>query len=240
MRNWYKSVDKKLLPKQHKLKGFEYTGIKNSPFFLLLSGRSGLGKTNALIDLLHRMNGSFDKIILCCMSFASDPLYMQMKKKNPNTMDVYEKTVPSPDDYIGEKGNKVFICDDMVGRKEFAKQINDWFVRGRKSGASMVYITQSYFDVDRLVRRSLSNMFLFPSSNQRELSMILRDFPFLEDHQDVVNEYKRITKGDDPSDFMNVNVQQGTVCINFEDYEDPDSPKKKSKTKKMKEDDDEE
>lgn len=217
MRNWYEEIDKKLLPKRSKLKNYEEHGF-SSPYFLLISGRSGLGKTNALIELLHRMNGSYDKIILCCMSFASDPLYVAMKQKNPAAMDIYEQEVPSPDDYTGDKGHKLFICDDMVGKKQFASSINDWFVRGRKAGADMCFITQSFYDTDSLVRRSLSNLFLFPSSNKRELGMILREYPFLTDNSAIVERYKRLTKGDGPSSFMNINIQQGRACIDFEDY----------------------
>lgn len=224
MRNWYEEIDKALLPKRSKLKNYEQHGF-SSPYFLLISGRSGLGKTNALIELLHRMNGSYDKIILCCMSFASDPLYVAMKQKNPSAMDVYEAEVPSPDDYIGDKGHKLFICDDMVGKKQFADNINDWFIRGRKAGSDMCFITQSFYDTDSLIRRSLSNLFLFPSSNKRELGMILREYPFLTDYASVVDRYKRLTKGDGPSSFMNINIQQGSACIDFEAF----NSKKKSK-----------
>jgi len=217
VRNWYEEIDKKLLPKRTKLKNYEAHGM-TSPYFLLISGRSGLGKTNSLMELLHRVGDSYDKIILCCMSFSSDPLYVAMKKKNPHTMDVYEGGVPSVDDYIGEKGHKLFICDDMVGKKQFAKSIQDWFIRGRKAGADMTFITQSYYDVDSLIRRSLSNMFLFPSSNKRELAMILREYPFLTDYPQIVDRYKRLVKDDGPSSFMNVNIQRGIACIDFELY----------------------
>lgn len=227
VRNWYEEIDKKLLPKRTKLLNYESHGF-TSPYFLLLSGRSGLGKTNALVELLHRMGNSYDKVILCCMSFASDPLYVAMKQKNMSGMDVYEQQVPSPDEYVGEKGHKLFICDDMVGKKQFAKNIQDWFIRGRKAGADMCFITQSYYDVDSLIRRSLSNMFLFPSSNKRELSMILREYPFLTDYPQVVERYRRLIKGDGPSSFMNINIQRGVACIDFEEFNTSEK-KKKSK-----------
>lgn len=225
VRNWYEEIDQKLLPKRSKLQNYETHGF-TSPYFLLLSGRSGLGKTNALVELLHRMGSSYDKVILCCMSFASDPLYVAMKQKNMSGMDVYEGEVPSPNDYVNEKGRKLFIADDMVGRKEFAANINDWFIRGRKAGADMCFITQSFYDTDKLIRRSLSNMFLFPSSNKRELAMILREYPFLVDYPDVVDRYKKLTKGDGPSSFMNINIQKGTACIDFEIYNSPEKKKK--------------
>lgn len=228
IRNWYKEIDQKLLPKRSKLKNHELHGF-SSPYFLLISGRSGLGKTNALIELLHRMNGSYDKIVLCCMSFQSDPLYVSMKKKNPSAMDIYEREVPSPDDYIGDKGHKLFIVDDMVGKKEYAKQIQDWFIRGRKAGADMCFITQSFYDTDSLIRRSLSNLFLFPSSNKRELGMILREYPFLTEYPEVVERYKLLTKGDGPSSFMNINIQNGTACIDFEAFNNKKSTKRSDK-----------
>lgn len=226
MKNWYTEIDQKLLPKRTKLKNFESHGM-SSPYFLLISGRSGLGKTNALVELLHRVNGSYDKIILCCMSFASDPLYISMKKKNPAAMDVFEGEIPSVDSYINEKGHKLIIFDDMVGKKEFVKPISDWFVRGRKAGADMCFITQSFYGVDPLIRRSLSNLFLFPSSNKRELKMILAEYPFLISESNVVDRYKRLVKGDGPSSFMNINIQQGQAGIDFGNY-DKISNKKKS------------
>lgn len=219
MKNWYTHIDQKLLPKRTKLKNIESHGF-SSPYFLLISGRSGLGKTNALIELLHRFGGSYDKVILCCMSFESDPLYVAMKQKNKHSFDIYEKEVPPVEAYHGS-GKICFIADDMVGNKTFAPAISDWFVRGRKSGADMIFITQSFYKTDTLIRRSLSNMFLFPSSNKRELDMILREYPFLTDRADVVERYKRLTKGDGPSSFMNVNIQKGTCCIDFEDFSSP-------------------
>lgn len=228
MRNWYEEIDQKLIKKRSKLKNVEAHGF-SSPYFLLISGRSGLGKTNALIELLHRMNGSYDKIILCCMSFASDPLYVAMKKKNPNAMDIYEGEVPSPKDYMSEPGHKLFIADDMVGKKEFEPAIKDWFTFGRKAGADMCFITQSFYDTDTLIRRSLSNLFLFPSSNQRELAMILREYPFLTEHPDVIKRFKLLTKGDGPSSFMNVNIQKGMVGIDFEGFNQETASKKKKR-----------
>lgn len=225
MRNWYQEIDKKFLPKSYKLKNFEQHGF-SSPYFLLISGRSGLGKTNALVELLHRMGNSYDKIILCCMSFVSDPLYVAMKTNNPETMDVYEGEVPPVDSYIHDKGHKLIIFDDMVGKKEFSKAISDWFIRGRKAGADMCFITQSFYGVDPLIRRSLSNLFLFPSSNKRELNMILKEYPFLSSESRVIDRYKRLVKGDGPSSFMNINIQQGEAGIDFENY---DGVKKKKR-----------
>lgn len=144
-----------------------------------------------------------------------------MRKKNKTSVDVYEKQIPDVDQYQ-TKDIKLIIFDDMVGKKQYEKQIEDWFVRGRKAGSSlggccsMVYITQSYYHVPTTIRRNLSSLYLFPSSNKREMAMILREYPFLEDYDDIVHQYKRLTKPDDgPSSFMNVNMDRGWACIDF-------------------------
>jgi hypothetical protein len=119
-----------------------------------------------------------------------------------------------------QKGTKLIIFDDLVGKREFEPVINDWFVRGRKAGTSMVFITQSFYKTDPLIRRSLSNLYLFPSSNKRELQMVLSEYAFLqEDYPDELEEFRHIVKGQGPSDFLNVNIQKQTACINFELYD---------------------
>lgn len=227
--NYYKKLGSGNMAK-HKLKGADKTGIEYAPFFMLVSGRSNLGKTNSVVNLLHLQNGSYDRVIICCQNFNADPLYVQMKKKNKMAVDVYEKQIPDVDQYQ-TKEIKLIIFDDMVGKKQFEKQISDWFQRGRKAGislggcCSMIYITQSYYDVPTFIRRNLSTLYLFPSSNKREMDMVLRESPFIEDYEDVVRDYKRIKKPDDgPSSFMNVNMDKCWACIDFK------IPKKKDDT----------
>ncbi len=215
--NYYKKIGNGMNVK-HRLKGADKTGIEYSPFFLLISGRSNTGKTNSLLNLLHLQNGSYDRVIICCQNLQSDPLYVQMKKKNPTAVDVYEKAIPPVDNYQTQEV-KIIIFDDMVGKKAYEPAIADWFVRGRKAGkggCSMVYITQSFYHVEPIIRRNLSSVYLFPSSNKRELQMILKEFPFLEDYDDIVREYKRLKKPDDgPSSFMNINIDKSWACIDF-------------------------
>jgi hypothetical protein len=107
----------------------------------------------------------------------------------------------------------------MVGKNHSEAGLGDWFVRGRKAGkggCSMDYITQSFYHVEPIIRRNLSSVYLFPSSNKRELAMILKEFPFLDDYEEVVDQYKRIKKPDDgPSSFMNINVDKSWACIDF-------------------------
>jgi hypothetical protein len=56
--------------------------------------------------------------------------------------------------------------------------------------------------------------------------MILREYPFLSEYPQVVEIYKRLVKGDGPSSFMNINIQKGTACIDFENYNTLEKKKK--------------
>lgn len=174
---------------------------------------------NAIVELVHKHKGRHDIIIACGMNFNPDLLDLQINLRYENRMDVYENEIPDLDKYSKEKRRKLIIFDNMVRHIRFTKAIHNWLVRGRMVGASIVIITQSYFDTNQFIRKSLSDLYLFPSSNYRELNIIRRDYPFLDEHEEVINEYRHIKKTDGPSDFLNISVQNATACINFDLYD---------------------
>ena len=61
------------------------------------------------------------------------------------------------DDYNPDKENKILLVfDDMIADMDHNKNlksiVTELFIRGRKLNASLVFITQSYFDVLKDVR----------------------------------------------------------------------------------------
>ena len=64
--NWYEIIDKKYLTKIHNPnydKGSCH-GIK-LPFRAIIMGNSGSGKTQLLLTILHSMQETFEKVIIC-------------------------------------------------------------------------------------------------------------------------------------------------------------------------------
>ena len=81
------------------------------------------------------------------------------------------------DDYNPDKKNKTLIVfddmvDDMIHNKKLNSIVTELFVRGRKLNSSLVFITQSYFNVPKDVRLNTSPFFIAKVPNKSELQQI--------------------------------------------------------------------
>ena len=128
----------------------------------MITGGSGSGKTNALLNLINEQN-DIDKIYLYARDL-SEPKYEYLIKKredagikhlnNPNAFiecsntmdDVYENI-----DYYNpsSKRNILIVFDDMIADIMTNKKLHDimkeMFFRGRKLNISLVFITVLFF-----------------------------------------------------------------------------------------------
>ena len=82
--------------------------------------------------------------------------------------DVYKNI----DDYNPYKENKILIVfddmiADMIHNKKLNSVVNELFVRGSKLNISLVFITQSYFKVPKVVRLNTSHFFIAKTPNNK-------------------------------------------------------------------------
>ena len=87
--------------------------------------------------------------------------------------DVYKNI----DGYNPDKENKILIVfDDMIADMIHNKKLNsivtELFIRGRKLNISLVFITQSYFNVPKDVRLNTTHIFISKIQNKIELQQI--------------------------------------------------------------------
>ena len=87
--------------------------------------------------------------------------------------DVYKNIA----DYNPNKKRKVLIVfDDMIADMINTTRLNpivtELFIRGRKLGISIVFITQSYFKVPKDVRFNSTHIFIMKIPNKRKLNQI--------------------------------------------------------------------
>jgi hypothetical protein len=115
-----------------------------------------------------------------------------------NTMDL--KTGFPEDSQI------LIVFDDLVAERHQQK-IEELFLRGRKisNGISLVYITQSYYRVPRLIRLNLSYLILRKVSSSRDVNMILRECSLGISNEELVALYKR-TVGTSIVNFLFVDL----------------------------------
>ena len=139
----------------------KWPNIPDHPYRILITGGSGSGKTNALLNLIKEQD-DIDKIYLYAKDL-SEPKYEFLIKKREdagtkhfshpnafiecsNTMDdVYENI----DDYKLSRKRKTLI---LLDNKKFKSIIEELFIRYKKVNISLVFITQSYFSVPKDIR----------------------------------------------------------------------------------------
>jgi ABC-type dipeptide/oligopeptide/nickel transport system ATPase component len=192
--NWYEKIPKKFLPKQHN-PYYDIHHIK-LPFRMLITGSSGSGKTQTLLSLLHNMPRTFEKIIITTKN-KDEPLYNWLSdkfEKDPNfeMREIDKDGLPDLDKFDKEQNN-LLVMDDLVGEKN-QKPMEQFFLRARKKGCSLVYITQSYYAVPRMIRSNLTYLIIKQVSSMKNLTMIMREYDLGIDRTQLIDMYKQATE----------------------------------------------
>ena len=85
--------------------------------------------------------------------------------------DVYKNI----DEYNTDKERKILIVfdymiADMINNKKLNSVVTELFIRGRKLNISLVFITQSYFNVSKDVKTEYYSLFYHKNSTQKRTS----------------------------------------------------------------------
>ena len=160
--------------------------IPHHPYWILIVGGSGSGKTNALLNLKENQL-DIDKIYL----YAKDPYeakyqYLINKRESvgwkhfddPNAFIEYSNDMQDVytniDEYNVDKESKVLILFDnmivdMINNKKLNSVVTELFIRGRKLNISLVFVMQSYFKFPKDARLKTTHFFITKIPNKREL-----------------------------------------------------------------------
>ena len=182
----------------------------DKPYRILITGGSGSGKTNVLLNLIEDQP-DIDKIYL----YAKDPYeakyqyLIKIREKvgighhnNPRAYieysndkrDVYKNI----DDYNPDPEKKILIVfddmiADMINNRRLDSIVTELFIRGRKLNISLVFITQSYFKVPKDVRLNTTHFFIAKIPNKRELQQIATNHSSDISPKDFINIYRKCT-----------------------------------------------
>jgi hypothetical protein len=177
--NWYEKIPKKYLTDSHN-PHFKEHGIK-VPFRMVIVGSSGSGKTQTLMTLLHKMPNTFEKVYIVTLN-KDEPLYNYLHdkygdEKSGKLVEIREigkEGLPDLDKFNKEQQSLV-VMDDLINQKNQAPMI-DFFIRARKKNASLVYISQSYYAIPKMIRNNLTYIILKQVSSMRNLQMIMKEY----------------------------------------------------------------
>ena len=89
---------------------------------------------------------------------------------------------------------------DMINNKKLNSIVTELFIRGRKLNISLVFITQSYFNVPKDVRLNSTHFFILKIPNKRELQQIALNHSSDINFKDFIKIYKNYTA--EPYSFL--------------------------------------
>ena len=99
------------------------------------------------------------------------------------------------EDYNPIKKRKALIVfddmiDDMINNNKLNPIVTELFIRGRKLNISIVFITQSYFRVPKVVKLNSTHFFIMKIPNKRELQETALNYSSDIDFKDFMKIYK--------------------------------------------------
>ena len=164
------------------------------PFRMLATAPSGSGKSNFLCNLLKKFcagKGTFDEIILFCKS-RYEPLYEYLGEASKGKIVVTEDLSKLPKiNECDASSQKLFIFDDMVLDKN--PLISEMFIRGRKKGISLAFLTQSFYQTPKIIRQNTRYFAILKIAGGRDLSMLLKDVCVDKTKEELLQIYKYAT-----------------------------------------------
>lgn len=123
--------------------------------------------------------GTFQNLTIYLRS-TEEPLYQFLSEKIPETEFIEVKTAEDikPLDCVEDKSLIVF--DDLItlmNDKKIAAIIGEYMIRSRKLGATLVFISQDYYRIPKLIRMQFTYVILKRINNMKDLNLILNEFP---------------------------------------------------------------
>lgn len=200
--NWYEVIPKKYLLPSHN-PNYDIHKIK-VPFRMLIVGASGTGKTMTLLNLIHNFNNTFSNIFILTKN-ADEPLYNYLGDKLGNQgLEIREGIENAPVlDELNKEEQTLIVMDDLVVERN-QKVLENYFIRARKLNCSLIYISQSYYDVPKIIRKNLNYLIIKQLSSMADLARIIREYSLGLEKEEVVAMYENATEN--KTDFLLVDM----------------------------------
>lgn len=203
--DWYKKIPKKFLLKSHN-PHFDTHHIK-LPFRMIIAGNSGSGKTQTLLNILYNMPDTFQKIFIVTKN-KDEPLYNFLEDKlGKDGLTIKEGLTELPDvDSLDKEENNLIVLDDLVNEPlKQQRPVADFFIRARKKNASIIYISQSFYAVPKLIRDNINYLIIKQVSSMKNLTMICRECSLGIDKKQLKKIYDDATQS--KQDFLLIDLE---------------------------------
>jgi ABC-type polar amino acid transport system ATPase subunit len=191
--NMYEKIPKQFLDKVEN-PNFHLHKLK-IPMRMCIVAPSGSGKTNFLINLLNLFSqgdGTFNSIYIITRN-KDEPLYKWIESVSDRII-IKEGVENTPQlDKFDKEFNHLVVWDDLVLAKDLSK-VEQYYIRARKLNVSVIFISQSYFKIPKVIRNNCSYMVLLKLSGQREVNIILSEFGLGVSKEQLLSIYEYATR----------------------------------------------
>ena len=177
IRNVYEHIDKRVTQKADN-PSFHLTGM-SLPMRCLVVAPSGSGKTNWLINYLLAVSsgkGTFSKIQIITRDRA-EPLYEWLQSKTSQiTITEGLSTLPPLDaKHFDKAENSLIVLDDLVLSRDLSS-VEQYFIRCRKLNVSIIFLSQSYYRVPKMIRLNTNYLVILKLSGQKDANLVLSEY----------------------------------------------------------------
>lgn len=178
--NWYETKAMKEIVEKEEPYPFENTQIRVSSRILCV-GSTNSCKTQSLLHYIRLSPGTFSKIIV--FHKESEPLYQLLERALGDAIEFHTSLSDLPTlrdmrkDYT--KGQRILLVFDdfmMELASQRFKNVNDYFIYGRKKNITIFCISQNYFSIPKVLRNQMTYLLLFSMVQQRDIKMMLSDY----------------------------------------------------------------
>jgi hypothetical protein len=166
------------------------------PFRMCIVAPSGSGKTNFLVNLIKVFSegkGTFADIIIVTAN-KDEPLYNWLSGEN-DQIKIVEGVLSTPKlDDMDKEDNHLVIWDDLVLSKNL-DMVEKYYIRARKKNCSVIFLSQSYFDIPKMIRKNSSYLVILNlGGSKREQTAILNEWGTDLDKDELMAIYNDATK----------------------------------------------
>jgi hypothetical protein len=177
MENYYKNKDVKKYCNKTDNPNYDLHHFE-TPFRSLVVAPSGSGKSifiTNLIALFCKGKGTYDNTYVFCKSM-DEPLYLFLNEKSKGLIEVYEdlSKLPALNDLSPTK-QTLIIFDDFITSLKTHPIINEYYIRGRKRGCSIMFLSQSYYGTPKIIRQNINYLVVLKLGGIRDINSILRE-----------------------------------------------------------------
>jgi len=175
----YTPTDTNNAPLMPQHKGFE------GPPRVIITGASGIGKTNSILGAITARQIKADHIWLCTgspnqMKYKTfmkimNTLQKQMSEQIGEEYSLYTlitepEQLPEMEE-LDTSISHLCLIDDMVSKKN-QQWFEDAFIKARNFNMGLIYITQDFYKVSPIIRRNCNYFMIFKPNSKTDVDLL--------------------------------------------------------------------